>query len=115
MKIKRYSLFSGRLPLLYLFLTGVAVGAAAMNFGKSILLDDTGLLDEYTLYQLKYMTVDSSAFFVYVMKKRIGSVLMLTVLSTTYLGLLVCGGCMFWYGLSGGSFLAALMIRVLMF
>lgn len=111
MKIKKYSPFTGRLPLLYIFLTGFVVGIAAMNFGKSTLLEETGLLDEYTLYQIKYMTVDSSAFFVFVMKKRIGSMLMLTVLATTYLGLLVCGGCMFWYGLSAGSFFTALMIR----
>ncbi len=111
MNLKRFPSQGGRLPLLYIGLAGLAAGFAIMNFGKSVLLENTGLLDEYTLYQMKYMTVDSSALFVFVLKKRLGSVLGLTVLSTTYLGLAVCGGAMFWYGLSGGSFLAALAIR----
>ena len=111
MRIKSQSLQKGRLPLFALFMAGLLAGVLTMNFGKSFLLENTGLLDEYTLYHMKYMTVDSSALFVFVLKKRMGSALALTVLSTTYLGLLVCGGAVFWYGLSAGSFLAALMIR----
>lgn len=111
MRIKRQPSQRGHLPLFYLFLAGLAVGIFTMNLGKSILLENTGLLDEYTLYHMKYMTVDSNALFVFVLKKRLGSMLTLTVLSTTYLGLLVCGGAIFWYGLSTGSFLTALLIR----
>ncbi len=111
MRIKRQPAQGGRLPLSYLFLAGLAAGILLMNFGKSILLDNTGLLDEYTLYQMKYMTVDRNALFIFVLKKRLGSALVLTVLSTTYLGLLICGGAVFWYGFAGGAFLAALLIR----
>lgn len=82
-----------------------------MNFGKSILLENTGLLDEYTLYHMKYMTVDSSALFCYVLRKRLGSALILIILSTTYLGMAVCIGVVFWYGMSAGVFLTALIIR----
>lgn len=82
-----------------------------MNIGKSILLESTGLLDEYTLYHMKYMTVDSGALFCYVLRQRIGSALILGILATTYLGLVVCAGAAFWYGLSAGAFLAALILR----
>lgn len=94
-----------------LFLAGLIAGIFIMNIGKSILLESTGLLDEYTLYQMKYMTVDNNALFCYVLRQRIGSTLILGILATTYLGMIVCAGAAFWYGLSAGAFLAALILR----
>ena len=82
-----------------------------MNLGKSILLENTGLLDEYTLYHMKYMTVDSSALFYYVLRLRMKTTLIITILATTYLGLAVCAGITFWYGLSAGGFLGAVILR----
>lgn len=38
-------------------------------------------------------------------------ILMLVVLSTTYLGMAVCAGSIFWYGICAGMFLAASFIR----
>ena len=107
----KWNLNSGRRNILAIFCAGLAVGILVINMGMSILLEDTGLFDEDTLYCVKYMTVDSSALFCYVLRKRMGRLLILAVLSTTYLGLVVCGGCVFWYGMSAGTFLASLMIR----
>ncbi len=100
-----------KLPLLTIFTVGVFAGMVVMNLGKSALLENTGLLDEYTLYQMKYMTVDSSALFYYVLGQRMKSLLILAVLSTTYLGIFVCGGITFWYGVCAGAFLAASVLR----
>lgn len=99
------------LPLLTIFTVGVFAGMVIMNLGKSTLLENTGFLDEYTLYQMKYMTVDSSALFYYVLAKRMKMLLILAVLSTTYLGILVCGGITLWYGVCTGAFLAASVLR----
>ena len=82
-----------------------------MNIGKSILLENTGLLDEYALYHMKYMTVNSNALFYYVLKQRLGTMLLLAVFATTYLGLAVCLGAVAWYGMAAGAFLSALVIR----
>lgn len=101
----------GRLPLGPIFLAGVLAGMLMMNLGKSILLENTGLLDEYTLYHMKYMTVDSSALFYYVLCLRMKTAITLAILATTYLGLVVCAGATFWYGLSAGAFLSAAVIR----
>jgi len=106
-----YHMKSERLPLLTIFTVGVFAGMVIMNLGKSILLENTGLLDEYTLYEMKYMTVDNSALFCYIIGTRLRSLLTLAVLSTTYLGMLVCGGVTFWYGICGGAFLAASVLR----
>lgn len=94
-----------------LFCLGLVAGIFLLNIGKSFLLDNTTLLDEYTLYQMKYMTVDSNALFWYVFRKRIMGVLILLIASTTYLGLLACRGTVLWYGTSAGIFLAALIAR----
>ena len=111
MRIKRYQLHNGKLPLLPIYMAGVLAGILIMNFGKSILLKNTGLLDEYTLYHMKYMTVDSSALFYYVLRLRMKTFFMLVILATTYLGLVICAGTAFGYGLSTGAFVSALLVR----
>ena len=111
MRIFKTGLRSTGLPVLPIFLTGFAAGILVMNIGKTILLDNTGLFDEYSLYGMKYMTVDSNALFSYVFRERILKLLALAVLSTTYLGLAVCVCTVAWYGMSAGAFLAALTLR----
>ena len=93
------------------FGAGLFLGFLIMSLGKSILLTNTGLFDEDTLYHMKYMTVDSSALFCYVLRKRLCLLLILSVAVTTYLGLVVCAATLFWYGFSAGVFLSALMLR----
>lgn len=102
---------SNGMPLGSIFLAGLVAGIIVMNVGKSILLDNTGLLDEYTLYHMKYMTIDSTALFCYVLRNRLKNVFVLGILATTYLGLAVCAGAAFWYGMSFGAFLTALVLR----
>lgn len=111
MRITGLGMKEARLPVLPIFCISFVAGILVMNIGKSILLENTGLFDEYTLYTMKYMTVDSNALFSYVLRERLGRLLILTVLSTTYLGLVVCVGTVIWYGMSAGAFLAALTLR----
>lgn len=111
MRSNRYWLRDGKFPFLTFFVAGLLAGIVIMNLGKSILLENTGLLDEYTLYHMKYMTVDGSALFYYVIKERFGQLIILAVLSTTYLGLAVCAAVTLWYGVCGGVFLATAVMR----
>ena len=111
MRITGIGIKGTKLPVLPIFFAGVVAGVLVMNIGKSILLENTGLFDEYTLYNMKYMTVDSNALFSYVFRERILKFLAIAVLSTTYLGLAVCVGAVAWYGMSAGAFLSALVIR----
>ena len=111
MRIRRKINFGNKLPLGLLFWTGVLAGIIVMNLGKSILLDSAGLLDEYTLYHMKYMTVDSGALFYYVLWLRMKAALILIVCATTYLGMAVCAGATVWYGFSFGAFSSALMMQ----
>ena len=100
-----------RIPALQLFVVGFLFGIFVMNIGESILLDKTGLFDEDVLYQMKYMTVDNNALFCYVLRKRLMTVLILAVLSTTYLGLVICVGTALWYGAAAGGLLAVMVLR----
>lgn len=98
-------------PLFHLFMGGFCLGIILMNFFRQSLLMETGLLDEYTLYHLKYITIDSNVFFVYVMRERLGTVLVLTVLATTYLGLASVWIYTAFMGTAAGMLLSACVIR----
>ena len=111
MRIIRAGLRTTGLPVMPIFFAGMAAGIFVMNIGKSILLDNTGLFDEYALNGMKYMTLDSTALFSYVFRERMIKLLALAVLATTYLGLAACVCTVAWYGISAGAFLAALALR----
>lgn len=111
MRLGRFHIQMEKLPFLQIFLVGISIGILGMSFGRSILLENTGLLDEYTLYNMKYMSVDGRALFYYVLRERLSCVVILVVLATTYLGLFLCVGVAFWYGMAAGAFLAAAVIR----
>lgn len=100
-----------RFPFGYIFLAGLAAGIVTMNFGKNILLDNTGLLDENTLRQVSAMTLDSSVLFVFVLRKRMTEFAVLALAATTYLGLAACVCAAGWYGFCAGAFLAAGILR----
>ncbi len=97
--------------VLPVFCVGLLAGFLVMKGGKSVLLDNTGFFDAYTLYHIRDMTVDQNALFYYVFRKRILGVLAMAVLATTYLGLAACLGGVFWYGMSAGAFVTALTLR----
>ncbi|MDR2044326.1 MAG: stage II sporulation protein M [Clostridium sp.] len=111
MRIGMAKVRTGKIPYLAIFFAGFLAGIFLMNIGRKTLLENTGLLDEYTLYQMKYMTVDGNALFVFVLRERLKTVGFLAVMATTYLGLLVTGGMALWYGVSAGMFLSAAVIR----
>lgn len=90
---------------------GFILGLVLMNMGKKALLGNTGLLSEYTLYEMKYAVVDSNAFFLYVLQKRAGAALILAVLSTTWLGLAATWTCAAWLGVSFGMLVMASLLR----
>ncbi len=111
MRIMGRSFGAGRVPVLQLFIAGFLAGILIVKVGEGILLTKTGLFDEEVLYHMKYMTVDCNELFYYVLRKRLMAILILAVLSTTYLGLAVCVGAALWYGAAAGGLLAVMVIR----
>lgn len=93
------------------FLVGLTAGILTMNFGKSILLENTGLLDENTLRQMSSVFPDSNALFAFVLRKRLMPVVAMVLVATTYLGIVACVAVDLWYGFSVGAFLTAAVLR----
>lgn len=101
----------GELPIATIFAMGMFLAVIIVNLGKNIFLKNTTLLDENTLYNMKYMTVDSSVLFYYILKSRLTSVFLIVILSTTYLGMIVCAGATLWWGICAGTYLALAVLR----
>lgn len=111
MRLKNYRFHFDRLPFMQMFFIGLFLGIIGIHFGKDIFLENTGLLDEQTLYNMKYMNIDCRALLGYVLRERLGLALGLAILATTYLGLLICSVTALWYGISAGAFLAVAVLR----
>ncbi len=94
-----------------IFLTGLVAGILTMGFGKSILLENTGFLDENMLRQMTSAFPDSNALFAYVLRKRLIILVIMVILATTYLGMAACVIADVWFGFSAGAFLAAAVMR----
>lgn len=111
MRIFGRQIKTGGKNLLPVFCAGMLAGILILNIGKSTFVDSTGLFDEYILSGMKYMTVDGSALFYYVLRKRMLLLLVMAVLATTYLGYAICIGAAAWCGMATGTYLSALVLR----
>lgn len=111
MRILRHPAHGDKFPMATVYVVGLFIGMLLMNFGKSIFLENAGFLSEDTLYHMKYITVDRNALFCYLLLQRMGRVLIILILTTTYLGIVVCYASVLWYGVGTGTFLAAAVIR----
>ena len=110
--MQKYRVHKGeRLPISTLFMSGLFVGIILTNLQKSFLMESGGILNTDSLYAMRELKVDGCVLFYECLKQRLGSALLLAVLSTTYLGFVVCGGAALWYGICGGSLLAISVLR----
>lgn len=110
-RVKAGGAMRDRFPFGYIFLAGLVAGIFMMNFGKNILLDNTGLLDENTLRQVSALTLDSGVLFVFILRKRMTEFGVLALAATTYLGIAACVCAAGWYGFCVGAFLTAGVLR----
>lgn len=70
-----------RKRLIYLFGSGMILGMISMHLGKKVLLTRTGLLDQDSLYHLRYISVSGNALFWYVCLKRVKSAALSAILA----------------------------------
>lgn len=94
-----------------LAVAGFVAGLLLMNMWQKVLLEDTGLLSEYALYEMKYSQIDSGSFFWYVLRKRVGMMLVMALLATTWLGMIAGYTYSAWLGISFGMLIMAAIIR----
>lgn len=96
---------------LILFLFGFIAGIFMMNLWTEQFLTEGSVLDETSLARLKYLEVNKSSLLLYVLKKRLGTVWMVALLSTTFLGMLAVYGYTVWLGVSMGFLMSAFAIQ----
>lgn len=106
-----YSTDSRHISWLYLFLGGFLAGVFVINIWRDIFLQDMELLNAASLSRLRYLEVDGGSFFLYVLKERLGLVLMLCLLATTYVGGYTVYLFVLWMGAMAGIFLSVSSIR----
>ena len=93
------------------FLFSFLLGILVMNCCNGIFLNEEGIFNASSINRLKYVEVESSAFFPYVLKQRLKGFLLLGVLSTTCFGIAAAYLCIAWEGILGGMLLTAAFIR----
>ena len=103
--------YSRHVSWLYLFLGGFLIGTFAVNIWGDFFLEGSDLLSAASLSRLRYLDIDGNAFLLFVLKERLGMVLMLCLLATTYAGILAVSGYALCMGTMAGIFLSAASIR----
>ena len=88
-----------------LFIVGICGGILLANLVKSELLSGTELLGENALLQVRHAVIDSKSLFLRLLGQRLGAAILLTLLSTTFLGVAAVWFYAFRYGLSLGLLL----------
>ena len=102
---------SRHMSWLYLYLGGFLAGVFIINIWRNLFLQNMELLNAASLNRLQYLEVDRGAFFLYVVKERIGIVVILGVLATTYIGIYVVSMFAVWTGAMAGILLSVASIR----
>ena len=88
-----------------LFIVGICGGILLANLVKSELLSGTELLGENALLPVRHAVIDSKSLFLRLLGQRLGEAILLTLLSTTFLGVAAVWFYAFRYGLSLGLLL----------
>lgn len=99
------------LPLLIWFGVGLVFSFVVIGAGGQMLLDRTGLLDESSLYRMKYTSLETGGFGAYVLGKRLGKMFLLILIASTYLGVAAMCAYTAWLGFSLGMILTVSTVR----
>lgn len=97
--------------LLYTLFFGFFAGILGMILKKESLLYSTGFLDSYTLGPVKYLEPDTGKLLITVVMQRLGAVVLLIILATTYLGSVTAHLYQVWSGLAMGILTAGSVLR----
>lgn len=97
--------------MLYLFMIGLFIGILIVNVGHDKWIQDSGLLGTQMLKKLETSTLDGGSLFGYILKHRLFTLCMLSLLATTMFGISVICGYICYMGLTAGCLLSIAVIR----
>lgn len=95
----------------YLFLGSFLLGVMVMNLGTNFFLSEEGIFSIASMNRLKYIEINHVSFLKYVLRHRMGSGIILILLSSTGIGLISVYACVVWQGMLAGMTITAATIR----
>lgn len=97
--------------VVYLFMIGLFLGILIVNVGYDTWIREGSLLGTDMIAHLKNSMPDAGGLFGYIVKYRLFTVCMLSLLATTMIGLAAVCGYVCYIGLSAGCLLSVAVIR----
>lgn len=95
-----------------LLVIGMALGAMAVNALADSSVDRAGILSDYFLRQYKYLEIDTTELFIYIMGKRMKWVFLLWIAGFTAAGLPCTAAYVLWMGFSAGTLLGISVLKL---
>ncbi len=97
--------------LLYLFMTGLFLGILLVNIRHDVWMKEDGLLNAAMIKQLQNSELDGNYLFGYIVRSRISTILVISMLASTMIGLPIVCGYVCYLGASAGCILSIAVIR----
>ena len=93
------------------FFAGLLAGAALVYLNPGMFITETGFLSRMSLERLRRVELNESAFFFYVLGKRIGPLWLAAILSTTFAGIVTTYLFVMWMGVCMGVVASVSIMR----
>jgi stage II sporulation protein M len=97
--------------MLYLFVLGLFVGILVVNVGHDMWVSNSSLLESEMLAKIEASTPESGSLFLYILKHRLFTLCMLSLLATTVFGISVMCCYICYMGLAAGCLLSVASAR----
>ena len=97
--------------LLYLFMTGLFLGILFVNMRHDVWIKEDGLLNAAMLRQLQSSEMNGNYLFGYIVRHRVYTILIVSMIASTIVGLPIVCGYVCYLGISAGCILSIAVIR----
>lgn len=94
------------------FVFGMILGAMAVNALADSAVDRAGILSDYFLRQYKYLEINTTELFLYIMKKRMKWIFLLWAAGFTAAGLPCAAVYVLWMGFSAGTLMGIAVLKL---
>lgn len=109
--MRRQSFIKNGYHMAYLFLIGLFIGILIVNLGHESWIENGGLLSADMMSRLKNSRPQGAGMVAYILRHRLSAVCMLSLISTTVIGMPVICAYICYMGLSAGCLLSVAVIR----
>lgn len=95
-----------------LFVLGMILGAMGVNVLADFTVDRAGILSDYFLRQYKYLEINTTELFLYILGKRMKWIFLLWIAGFTAAGLPCAAVYVLWMGFSAGTLMGVSVLKL---